>query len=199
MLIQPASAYLFTFSDEIDRANNINYALAHPYDGIDLDQVADYDDYNCFSLADQRDYSRRNRFDDRDELNANDISLNDFKRLRYDDQKSIIDENKFDKWDDGLLERNSKQQCWKLKDYNKLAKKYPGDRFDEVKFRDFDDLRTVQRIGTQRFHFFEPDDFNQFDLHRTVVRRPFYEPYAVRHTPYPRYGYGIRYGDSRYY
>lgn len=199
LLAQPASAYVFFFSDEIDRRNNINLALARPFDGIDLDEVADFDNYNCVSLADQHDFAARNRFDNEEPVTAKNIKRDDFQKLRYQDQLRIINEDPFDKWDEDLLERRNNQQCWTLKDYNKLARQKPRDEFDTVRFRDFDDLETVQKIGTGRFHFFEPNDFAEFDLHRTRAKRPFYEPYDFRRSPYPRYGYGIRYGNDRYY
>lgn len=199
LLVQSASAYVFFYSDEIDRANNINYALANPYDGIDIDNAADFDKYNCISLNEVNDYARRNAFDSEDELSAKTISSKDFKRLRYADQKKIIDENPFDRWDDEKLENRGCQQCWTLRDYNQLARKRPSDKFGVVDFTDFDDLETIQKIGNSRFHFYEPDDFDTFNLQYTRIRRPFYEPYEYRYTPYPRFGYGIRYGDERYY
>lgn len=199
LFVQSAAGYVFYFSDEVDRASNINYALMNPYDGIDADDIADFDKYQCIALADQQDYARRNPYDNVDALNAQDISRKDFQKLRYSDQLRIINENPYDTWDSGILENRNNQQCWTLQDYNAFASQKPRDRFDEVRFQDFDDVETVQDIGSKRYHFFAPEDFVSFDLHRTRIRQPYYDPYGVRYSPYPRYGYGIAYGNGRYY
>ena len=190
-----ASARVFYYADETDRRQNVDYALNHPYDGIDPDDVSDFDKYSCVDLNDHNNFARADKYDSYDELNADTITRSDLKRLRRDDQLRIINENQYDSWDkDDIDDDYDDWNCYTLRDYNKRAKENPYDRWENVDFTDFDHLREVQRIGRYRYNNFYvyPDDLARFNLQYTVGRRPYYEPYEHRTSPYPLYGYGIR-------
>jgi hypothetical protein len=170
-LLEPVAAYkTFYYADEFDRDDARDYAQRSRYDGVDPDNFNDFDDYNCVRLDDYNAFARYNRYDGYDPWSAKNINKKDFKRLRYEDQLRVANENPHDQWDLADVDGYEDMECWTLKDYNKFAKTKPRDRWDVVRFRDFDDLDTVKKVGRKRFHFFEPDDFAEFDLQHTRPR-----------------------------
>ncbi len=168
----------YFYNNENDFRHNRAAALYNPFDGHDV--KADFDDYECFSLDDYNYYANRDPYDDFDPLTARTISNSEFHDLRYEDQLRIINENPYDKWDRNDISDEGDMECWTLKDYNNFAATKPSDRYDEIRFHDFDDLERVNEIGIRRYGFIEPDDLAEFDLH---LSRPshynsyYYEPY----------------------
>lgn len=190
--IELASAKVFFYDDEADYRNNVGYALSHPWKGIDLDVVGDFDNYNCISADDYNRRANSNSYDANDELNARTASSSDLKKIRRADQLAIADENPYDGIDRDDFDNYNDWSCYTLKDYNSLAREDPYDSKRVVDFTHFDDIYEVQEIGKYRYNnFFQPDDFNKFNLQYTQARQPYYEPYDNRDSPYPLYGYGI--------
>lgn len=190
--IELASAKVFFYDDEVDYRSNVGYALSHPWKGIDLDVVGDFDNYNCISADDYNRRANSNSYDANDELNARTASSSDLKKIRRADQLAIADENPYDGIDRDDFDNYNDWNCYTLKDYNSLARQNPYDSKRVVDFTHFDDIYEVQEIGKYRYNnFFQPDDFNKFNLQYTQARQPYYEPYDYRDSPYPLYGYGI--------
>lgn len=191
--IELASAKVFFYDDEVDYRSNVGYALSNPWKGIDLDVVGDFDNYNCISADDYNSYAGANQYDAYDALDSSTASRDDLKKLRRADQLSIVDEDPYDSLDREDIDNNYDDwSCYTLKDYNSLAREDPYDSKRVVDFTHFDDIYEVQEIGMSRYNnFFQPDDFNKFNLQYTQARQPYYEPYDYRDSPYPLYGYGI--------
>lgn len=187
-----ASAFDVLFrADELDRRENIAVAQANPFDRLDGDEFDDFDKFNCIDLEDYNRFAELNPYDRFDELNAKNVKRKDLKRMRRDDYNKIANENPNDKIrPDGF--DYADMGCFKLKDYNAFAQTNKGDRFDPVYFNDFDDLKTVQKVGRSRFNFFETQDLARFDLQNTRLLYPYHpltqpEPFVYYH--YPPYGY----------
>ncbi len=164
LLANSVFAYEF-YNNENDFRNNRDYALSDPYDGYDVEP--DFDKYECFSLDDYNYYADLDAYDSTDPLTARNIG-SDFDNLRYEDQLRIINENPNDGLDENDVDDYNDMECWTLKDYNKYARQKPSDRWDEIYFRDFDDLEQVNDIGIRRYGIIEFDDLQYFDLQRTV-------------------------------
>ena len=115
------------------------------------------------------------------------------RRLRREDQLKIINENPHDRWDRNDIDDNYDDfNCYTLRDYNSRARENRFDRWENIDFTDFDHIYEVQKIGRYRYNnFFQPGDFDNFNLQHTTRRAPYYEPYDTRRSPYPLYGYGI--------
>jgi hypothetical protein len=178
LLVQPVFAYkLFWYSDEIDRRDNIEYAERYPYDGWDIEDFNNFNDYNCINLDDYNKVASYDSYDSFEPLTAENIGKSDFKKLRYQDQLRIINEDPYDQWDMDTIDDYGDMRCWTLKDYNSYAAQKPHDKWDVVLFRDFDDLETVQNVGSSRYNFFELDDFENFDLQYTIPHTPYHTPY----------------------
>jgi hypothetical protein len=192
--IELASAKVFYYDDEVDYRSNVNYALSHPWKGIDLDVVGDFDNYNCMSADDYNRRAGANQYDSNDELNARTASSSDLKKLRRADQLRIADENPYDNIDRDDFDDYSDWNCYTLKDYNSFARENSYDSRRVVDFTHFDDVNEIQKIGMGRYNnfFTYPDDFNNFNLQYTRAPKPYYEPYDNRDSPYPLYGYGLR-------
>jgi hypothetical protein len=190
--VEMASAKVFYFADEVDRNNNIDYALGH--NGVDFERVADFNNYACMSLNDYNNYANADHYDSHDALDASTASRDDLDRLRREDQLKIADADPYDSLDrDDVDNSYSDWNCYTLQDYNSLAAQNPYDRKEVVDFTDFDHLEESQRIGAYRYNnFFAPGDLNSFNLQNERARLPYYEPYDYRDSPYPLYGYGIR-------
>lgn len=187
------AARVFYYDDEIDYRNNVDYALSHPWKGIDVDVVGDFDNYNCISANDYNRHARANNYDSNDVLNSKTVSLNDLKKLRREDQLRIADENPFDGIDRDDFDDYSDWNCYTLKDYNSLARENSYDGRRVVDFTHFDDVNEIKKIGMGRYNnFFQLDDFSKFNLQYTRGRQPYYEPYDTMRSPYPLYGYGVR-------
>ncbi len=187
------AAKVFYYADEVDYRNNVNYALYHPFDGVDPDTVGDFDDYACISLDDHNRFARADGYDSYESLTANTATRDDLKRLRREDQLRIIDEDQYDSLDRDDIDDYDDWNCYTLRDYNSKASEDPYDNRRVVDFTHFDDLYEVQKIGRYRYNDFYsvPDDFARFNLQYTTRRPPYYEPYDYRRSPYPMYGYGI--------
>jgi len=192
LVAEIVSAKVFYFSDEIDYRDNVNYALSHPYVGIDLDEIGDFRRYNCISLADYNSFASARSFDSYDVLDSSTAGRDDLKKLRRADQLRIVDEDPYDGLDrDDIDEGYDNWECYTLKDYNLLARQNQFDKKEVVDFTDYDHLEESRRIGKYRYHFFEPDDFAEFNLQYAVGRRPYYSPYDYSRSGYPLYGYGV--------
>ena len=172
-----ASHEYYFYNNENDLRYNVDSALYNPFDGHDVEDVTDFDDYECFSLDDYNHYADLDPYDGFDSLTARTISRNEFNNLRYGDQLRIINENPGDKWDKRDINDEKDMECWTLKDYNKFAGNKRADRWDEIKFHDFDDLEQVNEIGIRRYGFIEPDDLAEFDLHLSRPRYGYYDNY----------------------
>ena len=174
LLASTATAYDYYFyNNENDFHDNADAAYANPYDGYDLEDAADFDNYECISLDDYNYYANLNQYDGMDTLNARNIDSR-FDDLRYEDQLKIINENPADKWDMNDVSDEGDMECWTLKDYNKYAGRSNSDKWDGIYFHDFDDLDKVNEIGIRRYGFIEPDDLSEFDLQYT---RPLFDDY----------------------
>jgi hypothetical protein len=193
LLVEIVSAKVFYYADETDYNNNVDYALSHPYSGVDPDVVGDFRNYACISLNDYNSFAQAGSYDTYDALDASTASRDDLKKLRRADQLRIVNEDPYDSLDREDIDDNyADWNCYTLKDYNSLARQNPYDSRRVVDFTHFDDIYEVQEIGKYRYNnFFQPDDFNKFNLQYTQARQPYYEPYDYRDSPYPLYGYGI--------
>lgn len=194
LALEPATARVFYYADEIDYDNNVGYALSHPYDGIDADDVGDFDKYSCISLDNYNSFADADGYDGYEPLTASTASRKDLKRLRRDDQLRLINEDPYDSLDKNDIDTDYNDwNCYTLRDYNTRARENPFDRHRVVDFTHFDDIYKVQNIGKYRYNNFYtfPDDFARFNLQQTRGRAPYYEPYNYRTSPYPLYGYGI--------
>ncbi|MEM4253876.1 MAG: hypothetical protein QXR48_00605 [Candidatus Woesearchaeota archaeon] len=190
--LDSAYAKVFYFSDEIDYRDNVNYALSHPFSGVDPDEIGDFRKYNCISLGDYNSFARAGSFDKYDVLDSGGADRDDLKRLRRADQLRIVDEDPYDALDrDDVDDGYDAWACYTLKDYNAFAVTNAFDRWEVVDFTDYDHLEESRKIGKYRYHFFESDDFNKFNLQRARAKHPYYEPYGTRRSPYPLYGYGV--------
>ena len=189
-----ASARVFYYADEGDYRNNMDFALAHPYDGINPDVVGDFDKYACISLNDYNNFADENRYDGYTPLTAATASRDDLDRLRRADQLALVDADLYDSLTRDSIDTNDDMNCYTLRDYNSRAAENAYDDRDVIDFTDFRDLDEVQRIGKYRYNNFYtfPDDFARFNLQYTTALPPYYEPYDTRDTPYPLYGYGVR-------
>lgn len=195
LALEPAVAKVFYYADETDYRNNVGYALAHPFDGIDPDDVGDFDKYSCISLDDYNSFARADRYDQYDVLDADSITRKDLKRLRREDQLRIIDEDPHDAWDREDIDNDYDDwNCYTLRDYNRRAREDPYDQWRVVDFTHFDDLAEVKKIGKYRYNGFYvfPDDLAHFNLQYTRRPAPYYYPYDNWRSPYPLYGYGVR-------
>ena len=168
-----ASHEYYFYNNENDFSYNRAAALYNPFDGYDLEDVTDFDDYECISLDDYNYYANLDPYDGMDPYTARNIGSR-FDDLRYEDQLKIINENKGDKWDLNDIDDEDSMECWTLKDYNKYAGTSRSDSWDGIYFQDFDDLDRVNEIGIRRYGFIEPDDLGKFDLHLTD---PLYSDY----------------------
>jgi hypothetical protein len=188
-----AEAKVFYYADEIDYANNVGFALAHSFDGIDPERSGNLDKYACMSLDDYNHYAASHQYQARTAFTAGSISPEDLKRLDRADQLRIADENPFDSITRDTFTDEDYWDCYRLRSYNSLARENLFDDRNVVDFTSFDHLNQVKKIGKYRYNdfFTFPDDFASFDLQRTVPRLPYYEPYDYRPTPYPLYGFGI--------
>ena len=188
-----AAAKVFYYADEADYRDNVNYALAHPYDGIDADSVGDFDRYSCVSLDDHNSFANADRYDSYEPLTARTATRKDLQRLRRDDQLRLINENRYDDLDENDIDDNNDWNCYTLRDYNSVARADPYDSRRVIDFTHFDDIYDVQKVGKYRYNNFYtfPDDFAQFNLQQTRGRQPYYYPYDTWRAPYPLYGYGI--------
>jgi len=167
LLASTATAYDYYFyNNENDLNDNVASALSNPYDGYNVNDVANFDKYQCLSLDDYNHYANQNQYDNMDPLNSKNID-GKFKDLRYEDQLKIINENPNDQWDANSVADENDMECWTLKDYNKYASEKPSDKWDEIHFQNFDDLEKVNEIGIRRFGFIQPDDLNDFNLQNT--------------------------------
>ena len=165
LLATSAAAHeYFFYNNENDFHNNRDAALRNPYDGYDVQDFTNFNDYDCMSLDDYNYYASLDPYDSMDQLTAKNIGNKKFKNLRYEDQLRIINENPSDNWDGNDVENLDDMECYTLKDYNKFAGRNPDDKWDEVHFHDFDDLETVNKVGARRYGFIEPDDLSEFDL-----------------------------------
>lgn len=175
ILISTATATheFYFYNNENDLHYNAASALYDPFDGHDVEDVVDFDDYECISLDDYNYYANLDPYDSMDPYTAKNIGSR-FDDLRYEDQLTIISENPSDKWDTNDIDDEGDMECWTLKDYNNYADNKPHDEWDEVHFHDFDDLETVNEIGIRRYGFIEPDDLAEFDLQYTA---PLYDDY----------------------
>jgi len=191
--LELASAKVFYDADEADYRNNVGYALRHPFDGVDPDAVGDFDRYSCVSLNDYNSFARADGYDAYEPVTSKTATRDDLKRLRREDQLRLIDENPSDSLDRDDIDDYDDWNCYTLRDYNARARENPFDRDEVVDFTDFDHLNEVKKIGKYRYNNFYtfPDDLARFNLQHTVGRRPYYEPYEFRRSPYPLYGYGI--------
>jgi len=135
---------------------------------------ADFDDYECIDLDDYNYYANQDPYDGMDAYDAGTIGSR-FYDLRYEDQLKIINEKPGDKWDLNDVNDEDSMECWTLKDYNQYARRNRADKWDEIRFHDFDDLDRVNEIGIRRYGFIEPDDLEEFDLHLT---NPHYSDYG---------------------
>lgn len=196
--LEIAEAKVFYYSDEIDYRNNAAYAYQHPYSGVDIDAVKDFNNYACISADDYNDYADSNHYDSHDALDAGTASQSDINKLRRADQLRIADENPYDGIDRDDFESYDEWNCYTLQDYNSLARENPYDRREVVDFTDFDHLEEVQKIGRYRYNnFFNfPEDLAKFNLQYTRGRTPYYAPYDTRDSPYPLYGYGIAFRED---
>ncbi len=194
LCLELASAKVFYYDDEVDYWNNVDYSLSHPWKGIDMDVVTDFDNYNCISANDYNRRASANQYDSNDALDSNTASSSDLKKLRRADQLAIADENPYDGIDRDDFDNYNDWNCYTLQDYNSLAREDPYDSRRVVDFTHFDDANEIKKIGMGRYNnfFTYPDDFENFNLQYTRARQPYYEPYANRDSPYPLYGYGIR-------
>jgi hypothetical protein len=188
-----AAARVFYYADEADYRNNVAYAFAHPYDGIDLDAVGDFDDYSCISLNDYNSFANADGYDSYDPLTAKNAKRSDLQRLRRDDQLRIINEDPYDSLDENDIGDYDDWNCYTLRDYNGYARADPYDNRRVVDFTHFDDLKEVQKIGKYRYNNFYtfPDDLAKFNLQHTRRPAPYYYPYDSWRSPYPLYGYGV--------
>jgi hypothetical protein len=186
-------ARVFYYADETDYRNNVNYALSRPFDGVDADDVGDFDRYSCISLDDHNAFANADSYDSYEPLTARTASRDDLSRLRRADQLRLVDENPYDSLDRDDLDGYDDWGCYTLGDYNSYAAENPYDNRRVVDFTHFDDLYEVKKIGKYRYNNFYtvPDDFAKFNLQYTRRPAPFYEPYDYRTSPYPLYGYGV--------
>jgi hypothetical protein len=193
LALEPAAARVFYYADEVDYGNNVGYALTHPYDGIDADDVGDFDKYSCISLDDYNGFANADEYDGYEPLTASSASHKDLKRLRRDDQLRLVNEDPYDSLDrDDIDNDYDDWDCYTLRDYNSRARENKYDSHRVVDFTHFDDIYEVQKIGTRRYNdFYIPSDFDRFNLQHTRGHAPYYEPYEFRTSPYPLYGYGI--------
>ncbi|MEM4239942.1 MAG: hypothetical protein QXM31_01955 [Candidatus Woesearchaeota archaeon] len=194
LALEFVSAKVFYFADEADYRNNVNYALSHPYSGIDPDIIGDFDRYSCMSLDDYNRFANAGRFDSYGIIDSGSAGRDDLKRLRRADQLRIVDEDQYDSLDrDDIDDGYDNWGCYTLKDYNSLARQNQFDRKEVVDFTDYDHLEESRRIGKYRYNnFFSfPDDFEKFNLQNARSRHPYYSPYDYRDSPYPLYGYGV--------
>ncbi len=168
-----ATHEFYFYNNENDFHQNVDSALYDPFDGHDVEDVTDFDNYECIRLDDYNHYANLDPYDGMDLYNARNIGKR-FDDLRYEDQLAIINENPSDKWNEDDINDEEDMECWTLKDYNNYADESQSDKWDEVHFQDFDDLDTVNEIGTRRYGFIEPDDLTEFDLQNT---NPLYTDY----------------------
>ncbi len=155
------------YSDEVDRTDALADANRYPYDSIHPEQFNDFSKYNCFSLGAYNDFANNKPYDQYRPLDASTISPDDARRLRRDDYNTLANQNSYDQYRPDDVQTYGDTDCWTLGDYNTFAETKPYDQFKPVKFQSFDDLHTVNKIGSKRFHFFEPNDLVSFDLQRT--------------------------------
>lgn len=191
--IEIVAAKVFYYADEVDRRSNVNFALSHPFSGVDVDRVGDFDKYACISLNDYNNFASAGKHDSYNKLDAKTIGKEDLKRLRREDQMRIADENPYDNIDREDFDDTDDLNCYTLRDYNALAHENSYDNRELIDFTDFDHLQEVKKIGRYRYNnfFVFPDDFKNFNLQYTTNRPPYYEPYEFRRSHYPLYGYGI--------
>ena len=168
-----ASHEYYFYNNENDLHNNVASALYDPFDGYNVEDATNFNDYECLSLDDYNHYANLDPYDGMDPYTAKNIG-NRFDDLRYEDQLTIINENSGDNWDMNDVNDEGDMECWTLKDYNKYAGRKPHDQWDEIHFHDFDDLEKVNEIGIRRYGFIEPDDLSDFDLQYTA---PLYNDY----------------------
>ncbi|PIN75230.1 hypothetical protein COV18_03510 [Candidatus Woesearchaeota archaeon CG10_big_fil_rev_8_21_14_0_10_37_12] len=175
----PTFAYeIFFYNNPADMQDNIAKANRNQYDGYDAQDFVDFDDYACISLDDYNYYANLDSHDNRDPLTAKNIGNKKFKKLGYQDQLLIINENHNDKWDNHAINDYNDMECWTLKDYNQFAAEKQSDKWDVANFRDFDDFEIVEHVGVKRYGFIEPDDLDEFDLHYThPSAREYYDNY----------------------
>jgi hypothetical protein len=188
------SARVFYYADEADYRNNVNYALYHPFDGVDPDVVGDFDKYSCVSLGDHNGFAGADQYDAYEPLSAKTATRKDLQKLRREDQLRIINEDPYDSLDENDIEDYDDWNCYTLRDYNSFAGQDGFDNRRVIDFTHFDDIYEVQKIGKYRYNNFYafPEDFTHFNLQHTVRQPPYYEPYDYRRSPYPLYGYGAR-------
>ncbi len=188
------AAKVFYYADEIDRRNNVAYALRHPFDGIDPDSVSDFDKYACVSLDDYNHFAEADHYDSYDPVSARTASRNDLKRLRREDQLRLINEDPYDDLDHNDIDDYKDWNCYTLRDYNRKAREDSFDNRGVVDFTDFNHMQEVRKIGRYRYNDFYvvPDDFARFNLQHATRRAPYYEPYEFRRSRYPLYGFGVR-------
>jgi len=170
-IVPSAHANIFWYGDELDRQRAVQYAEKYPYDGIEPDRFSNPEDYSCFDLGAYNRFASAGRYDGYDSLTSNNIKKKDLKRLGRDDYNKVANENPHDSILPDDVDSYGDTSCWTLGDYNRFAVTRPYDKFRPVYFQDWDDLETVQKIGTGRSHFFVPEDFLFFDLQRTAPRR----------------------------
>jgi len=192
--VQIASAKVFYYADETDYRNNMDYALSRPFDGVNADDLANLDHYSCITLNDYNAVADENAYDSVKPITAATVRQEDLDRLRRADQLKLADENPYDGITRDSFKNPDSWNCYALRDYNALAAENHYDDIKPVDFTHMQDLQRVQEIGKYRYNDFYqiPDDFAKFNLQFTVVRPPYYEPYDVRYSPYPLYGYGVR-------
>jgi hypothetical protein len=156
------------YSDAEDYRDAGAIARAYQFDALDEDDV-DIDDFQCFSLDDYNRRADRNRFDRFERLGSSNIRKADLRRLDRDDYNRIADENQYDDIRRDDVDTFKDMRCWDLRDYNGFADTNRADKWKRIDFRDPDDGVTVQKIGTSRYHFFSPGDFDRANLH---LQRP---------------------------
>jgi len=196
VLSPTVQAVIFWYDDEVDQQNAVEYANRYPYDSIEPDDFNDFRDYNCFDLDAYNSFAGSHDYDRYEQLTADNMRTSDLQRLRRDDYNTIANQNAHDSIRPDDVDGYGDTACWTLGDYNRFADTERRDKWDSVRFQDFDDLETVNKIGTQRFHFFEPDDAAYFDLQRTEPRHfslPRDDPYHYQNYQYYKPSYRARY------
>ena len=174
-----ASHEYYFYNNENDLHYNAASALYDPFDGYDIEDATDFDDYECISLDDYNYCANVDPYDSMDPITARNIGSR-FNDLNYEDQLAIINENPSDKWDTSDINDEGDMECWTLKGYNEYAAVKPHDKWDEIHFHDFDDLDRVNELGTRRYGFIEPDDLAEFDLQYTSPLYDDYDYYSFR-------------------
>jgi len=182
----PSSTLYYSDADDYRDASAI--ARAYQFDALDEDDIA-IDDYQCFSVDDYNRLADRNRFDSFKRLDSSNIRKSDLRRLSRDDFNRIADENSYDDIRRDDVDKYQDTRCWDLRDYNRFADTEPSDKWKRVDFRDPDDVHTIQKIGTSRYHFFSPGDFDRADLH---LQHP------ARYVPRNERGLALPYGAVNY-